>query len=281
MAGVRIPLPAAGRPDRAHAAGDQGAAGPADRQRRGRRLRAAPRRRRRAGADASPPRTWPPCGWTAICPRWSICCPSRPRSAGGCSRRSSAWSGAASELVHFNPRDLAACWTWTRKRRPRAARIELAQDFLLCPAVSRPGRADDPPRRALRGAGHRLPGGGTRKEAEYERLNRVVRFALSGQCRQQQILHYFGDTESGDCGHCDNCGRAGTAPRGKAAGGNGRRRRRGPAARSPTRTRCAWCGSCSAAWPAPRPVSAAARTSSPKCWPARDRRGSKNYGSTG
>ena len=45
-----------------------------------------------------------------------------------------------------------------------------------------------------------------RKSAEYEKLNKVIRFALSRQCRQQTILHYFGDPAETVCGHCDNCG---------------------------------------------------------------------------
>ncbi len=36
-----------------------------------------------------------------------------------------------------------------------------------------------------------------RKAAEYDKLNRMVRFALSGACRQQEILHYFGEGEAG------------------------------------------------------------------------------------
>jgi ATP-dependent DNA helicase RecQ len=44
-----------------------------------------------------------------------------------------------------------------------------------------------------------------RKAAEYDKLNRMVRFALSGACRQQEILHYFGESEAGVCHHCDNC----------------------------------------------------------------------------
>ena len=44
-----------------------------------------------------------------------------------------------------------------------------------------------------------------RKEAEYEKLNRVIRFALSGGCRQREILRYFGERGAGQCGHCDNC----------------------------------------------------------------------------
>ena len=45
-----------------------------------------------------------------------------------------------------------------------------------------------------------------RKAAEYEKLNRVVRFALSRKCRQETILRYFGDPSETACGHCDNCG---------------------------------------------------------------------------
>ena len=48
-----------------------------------------------------------------------------------------------------------------------------------------------------------------RKAAEYDKLNRMVRFALSGGCRQQEILHYFGESEAGTCQHCDNCAKHG------------------------------------------------------------------------
>ncbi len=49
-----------------------------------------------------------------------------------------------------------------------------------------------------------------RKEAEYEKLHLVIRFALSGGCRQGEILRYFGEDGAGACGHCDNCGRRAT-----------------------------------------------------------------------
>lgn len=48
-----------------------------------------------------------------------------------------------------------------------------------------------------------------RKEAEYGKLNRVIQFALSTRCRQEEILKYFGDKPGGPCGHCDNCRRRG------------------------------------------------------------------------
>lgn len=44
-----------------------------------------------------------------------------------------------------------------------------------------------------------------RKEAEYERLNQVVRYAQTPRCRQVAILEYFGDADAEECGHCDRC----------------------------------------------------------------------------
>jgi ATP-dependent DNA helicase RecQ len=44
-----------------------------------------------------------------------------------------------------------------------------------------------------------------RKDMEYEKLNQVIRFALSGACRQREILYYFGEEDAQRCGHCDNC----------------------------------------------------------------------------
>jgi ATP-dependent DNA helicase RecQ len=44
-----------------------------------------------------------------------------------------------------------------------------------------------------------------RKASELERLNLMVTFALSGLCRQREILRYFGEKNPQRCGHCDNC----------------------------------------------------------------------------
>lgn len=44
-----------------------------------------------------------------------------------------------------------------------------------------------------------------RKALEYEKLNVVIRFAMSGTCRQREILRYFGEENAPQCGHCDNC----------------------------------------------------------------------------
>jgi ATP-dependent DNA helicase RecQ len=44
-----------------------------------------------------------------------------------------------------------------------------------------------------------------RKAAEYEKLDRVVRYAFVFRCRQAEILDYFGDQSAHECGVCDNC----------------------------------------------------------------------------
>ncbi len=45
-----------------------------------------------------------------------------------------------------------------------------------------------------------------RRRSNYEKLDRVVRFASTRRCRQRDILRYFGETTTEKCGHCDNCG---------------------------------------------------------------------------
>ena len=58
-----------------------------------------------------------------------------------------------------------------------------------------------------------------RKALEYEKLNLVIRFALSGACRQREILRYFGEENAPKCGHCDNCRAHGSAgPLGEGRG---------------------------------------------------------------
>lgn len=47
-----------------------------------------------------------------------------------------------------------------------------------------------------------------RKDAEFDRLNQVVKFAQTPLCRQSFILNYFGDPSADDCGRCDRCGRS-------------------------------------------------------------------------
>jgi ATP-dependent DNA helicase RecQ len=51
-----------------------------------------------------------------------------------------------------------------------------------------------------------------RKRREYDKLERMVRYAQSGDCRRAMILGYFGDTNTIHCGHCDNCEGKGGSP---------------------------------------------------------------------
>ena len=44
-----------------------------------------------------------------------------------------------------------------------------------------------------------------RKEAEYKKLDHVIRYAHTTRCRQLEILRYFGEVSPPRCGHCDNC----------------------------------------------------------------------------
>ncbi len=44
-----------------------------------------------------------------------------------------------------------------------------------------------------------------RKQVELDKLERVIRFAQGGTCRQREILLYFGEENPANCGHCDNC----------------------------------------------------------------------------
>ena len=111
------------------------------------------------------------------------------------------------ELVHFNPRDLEVGDQLDQNSMAHALReLNELKWFTYVPPFR--GRAirmidrDTPPEKlqidfdALE----------RRKAAEYEKLNRVVRFALSGGCRQREILRYFGEPGAAGCGHCDNCG---------------------------------------------------------------------------
>jgi ATP-dependent DNA helicase RecQ len=57
----------------------------------------------------------------------------------------------------------------------------------------------------------------TRKNSEYEKLERVLRFARHRGCREQEILTYFGQHDSEACGRCDNCAKSGPSTRPGAA----------------------------------------------------------------
>ena len=45
-----------------------------------------------------------------------------------------------------------------------------------------------------------------RKQREYDKLERMIKYAQSSKCRRSYILGYFGDHGVSECGRCDNCG---------------------------------------------------------------------------
>ena len=44
-----------------------------------------------------------------------------------------------------------------------------------------------------------------RRAEDLRKLDQVARYANTSQCRQGEILRYFGEAGAGDCHHCDNC----------------------------------------------------------------------------
>ncbi|HEY2412281.1 MAG TPA: ATP-dependent DNA helicase RecQ [Pirellulaceae bacterium] len=44
-----------------------------------------------------------------------------------------------------------------------------------------------------------------RKDAEYAKLDRMIRYATTHRCRQLEILDYFGDPNAHECATCDSC----------------------------------------------------------------------------
>ena len=86
------------------------------------------------------------------------------------------------ELVHFQPRDLAAAdRTGSRLHRQRLARVEPVGIVHLRAAVSRPGDPHDPPRRPLRAIWRSTsPNWKSARRPNSRSSTRMVRFALSG-----------------------------------------------------------------------------------------------------
>ncbi|HEX3871037.1 MAG TPA: RecQ family ATP-dependent DNA helicase [Pirellulales bacterium] len=112
------------------------------------------------------------------------------------------------ELVYFNPRDLMAM---TELDAPAVARtlreLRELKSFDYVPPfrgrsvhlleTRKPFSQLDLDFKVLE----------ERKAAEYEKLNRVINMAQGPRCREQEILEYFGQTDSQPCGRCDNCQR--------------------------------------------------------------------------
>ncbi|NQU20829.1 MAG: ATP-dependent DNA helicase RecQ, partial [Candidatus Nealsonbacteria bacterium] len=111
------------------------------------------------------------------------------------------------ELIHFHPRQLGADSDLDQSSIAHALReLNGLESFTYVPPFR--GRAirmieRDRPFDELEIDFAALQ---DRKAAEYEKLNRVIRFALGSGCRQREILRYFGEQDAPRCGHCDNCG---------------------------------------------------------------------------
>ena len=117
------------------------------------------------------------------------------------------------ELVYFHPRDLAesvGLELETVNRTLRSLRSFDAFDYI--PPFR--GRALRVLKRdsTLDELGIDFDAIQGRRNSEYEKLNRVIRFAQSTNCRQTEILRYFGEQDGEACGTCDNCRRAKSPP---------------------------------------------------------------------
>ena len=114
------------------------------------------------------------------------------------------------ELVQFNLRDLTVNDELDQTSIAHALReLDRLESFTYVPPFR--GRAIRMTRRDLEFDQLEIDfeAQEARKEAEYEKLERMVSFARSGVCRQREILHYFGEQNAESCGHCDNCRKRG------------------------------------------------------------------------
>jgi ATP-dependent DNA helicase RecQ len=117
------------------------------------------------------------------------------------------------ERVYFHPQRIASALEMDRDAVLRALReLNRLAAFDYVPAFR--GRAvhllaRDKPFQQLEIDFEELA---ARRQAEYDKLERVIRFARARGCRQLEILDYFGDPDRRDCGRCDNCTARRSAP---------------------------------------------------------------------
>ena len=113
------------------------------------------------------------------------------------------------EPVYFHPDDFAKALGLDRPALNRALRAlvaELPIDYVP-PFRGNALRVLDRARRP-RDLGIDFAALEERKRREYDKLDRMIRYAQAVQCRRSFILDYFGDAQADrtHCGHCDNCG---------------------------------------------------------------------------
>jgi ATP-dependent DNA helicase RecQ len=117
-----------------------------------------------------------------------------------------------SEPIYFHPDDLATSLGLDRPALGRAIRaltVDLPIDYVppfrgnAIRVLNRDRKARDLEIdfRALQ----------QRKQREYDKLERMVRYAQTSSCRRAFLLGYFGDAAADriHCGRCDNCGHSG------------------------------------------------------------------------
>jgi ATP-dependent DNA helicase RecQ len=114
------------------------------------------------------------------------------------------------ESVYFHPDDFAARLGLDRTALTRALKI-LASDLpidYVPPFRGNAVRVNDRSKRA-RDLVIDFKALEQRKQREYDKLERMIKYAQSTQCRRSYILGYFGDHDASQCGRCDNCGPSG------------------------------------------------------------------------
>jgi ATP-dependent DNA helicase RecQ len=127
------------------------------------------------------------------------------------------------EPVYFNPDDFAGALGLDRAALTRALRAlaaELPIDYIP-PFRGNALRVIDRSR-PPRDLGIDFLALEKRKRREYDKLERMMKYAQSHRCRRSVILSYFGDAQAATlhCGGCDNCAAmAGDRPAGARPGG--------------------------------------------------------------
>jgi ATP-dependent DNA helicase RecQ len=110
------------------------------------------------------------------------------------------------ESVYFHPDDFAAKLGLDRTSLTRALK-NLAGDLpidYVPPFRGNAVRVNDRNRRA-RDLVIDFKELERRKRREYDKLDRMIKYAQSTSCRRAYILGYFGDDDASGCGRCDNC----------------------------------------------------------------------------
>jgi ATP-dependent DNA helicase RecQ len=111
------------------------------------------------------------------------------------------------EPVYFRPEELATALGVDRPALQRALRhltAELPIDYVP-PFRGNAVRIIDRGRRA-RELTIDFASLQKRKDQEYDKLERMIKYAQTSSCRRAFILGYFGDRDASRCGHCDTCG---------------------------------------------------------------------------